>query len=158
MREMEKRQFSVGSFSRPIGFWRRPDGWDCLSAEPGAGCFSAGGGRYAAPGQTAKKLLDETRPALPNLLEPTYTLGVRPYPLKMLFPSQINRMLENGLRRFERRIPGFSGADAFLTGVETRTSSPIRILREEDFQSPALKGLYPCGEGPAMPVELSAQR
>lgn len=56
-------------------------------------------------------------------------------------------MLENGLRRFERRIPGFSGADAFLTGVETRTSSPIRILREEDFQSPVLKGLYPCGEG-----------
>lgn len=109
--------------------------------------FSAGGGRYAAPGQTAKSFLDETRPALPNLLEPTYTLGVRPYPLKMLFPSQINRMLENGLRRFERRIPGFSGADAFLTGVETRTSSPIRILREEDFQSPALKGLYPCGEG-----------
>ncbi len=109
--------------------------------------FLAGGGGYIAPGQTAKSFLDQTQPVLPRSLEPTYSCGVRPYQLKNLFPDPINRMLEMGLRKFERKIPGFSDENAFLTGVETRTSSPVRILREEDFQSPALKGLYPCGEG-----------
>lgn len=109
--------------------------------------FSAGGGSYSAPGQTAKSFLDADRPALPRSLEPTYARGIQPYSLSDLFPASINQMLATGLRKFERRIPGFSGADAFLTGVETRTSSPVRILREENFQSPALQGLYPCGEG-----------
>lgn len=108
--------------------------------------FLAGGGGYAAPGQTAKSFLSG-RPSLPASLQPTYALGVRPYPLAELFPDVVNRMLEIGLRKFERRIPGFSGADAFLTGVETRTSSPVRILRNEELECPAVKGLYPCGEG-----------
>ncbi|MBQ1237637.1 MAG: hypothetical protein IIX70_05045 [Oscillospiraceae bacterium] len=56
-------------------------------------------------------------------------------------------MLQTGLRKFERRIAGYSGSNAYMTGVETRTSSPVRILRGEDYQSPAVKGLYPCGEG-----------
>ncbi|MDD3193511.1 MAG: hypothetical protein PHE47_06630 [Oscillospiraceae bacterium] len=109
--------------------------------------FAAGGGHYMAPGQTAKSFLDQSAPAMPDSLEPSYALGVEPYRLEMLFPDSVSRMLGTGLRKFERRIPGFSGSNAFLTGVETRTSSPVRILREEDFQSPALKGLYPCGEG-----------
>lgn len=109
--------------------------------------FLAGGGNYIAPGQTAKSFLENGIPALPDQLEPTYALGVRAYQLNRLFPNSINRMLCAGLKKFERRIPGFSGSNAFLTGVETRTSSPVRILREEDLQSPGLKGLYPCGEG-----------
>lgn len=109
--------------------------------------FLAGGRSYTAPGQTAKSFLENKAPAMPDRLEPTYALGVCPYHLNKLFPEAINRMLLVGLRKFERRIPGFSGSDSFLTGVETRTSSPIRILREEDYQSPKLKGLYPCGEG-----------
>lgn len=55
-------------------------------------------------------------------------------------------MLEIGLRNREENSR-FSDENAFLTGVETRTSSPVRILRKKNFQSPALKGLYPCGEG-----------
>lgn len=109
--------------------------------------FLAGGGHYTAPGQTAKSFLEGGIPALPDQLEPTYALGVHPYRLSCLFPNPINRMLCAGLRKFERRIPGFSGSNAFLTGVETRTSSPVRISREEDLQSPGLEGLYPCGEG-----------
>ena len=48
---------------------------------------------------------------------------------------------------FDRKVHGFAHPDAVLTGVETRSSSPVRILRGEDFQCPALEGLYPCGEG-----------
>ena len=57
--------------------------------------------------------------------------------------------LENeiGIRLFDRKIRGFASADAVLTGPETRTSSPVRICRGEDFSSPSAKGLYPCGEG-----------
>ena len=65
-----------------------------------------------------------------------------------LFPQPINQMLEQGLRRFNRRLPGFADADAVMTGVETRTSSPVRITRDaQSFQALGMQGLYPCGEG-----------
>ncbi|MBQ2449182.1 MAG: FAD-dependent oxidoreductase, partial [Peptococcaceae bacterium] len=51
------------------------------------------------------------------------------------------------LPAFGRKIKGYDNADAVLTGVETRTSSPVRIVRDEAYQSPSAKGLYPCGEG-----------
>ena len=109
--------------------------------------FLAGGCTYSAPGQSAKSFLDGTNPVKASSLRPTYALGTVEYPLEKLFSPQINRMLQTGLRKFERRIAGYSGSNAYMTGVETRTSSPVRILRGEDFQSPAVKGLYPCGEG-----------
>ena len=56
-------------------------------------------------------------------------------------------MLRTGLRAFDRRLPGFAGEDAILTGVETRTSSPVRILRGDGLEALGVKGLYPCGEG-----------
>ena len=63
-------------------------------------------------------------------------------------PQPINQMLEQGLRRFNRRLPGFADADAVMTGVETRTSSPVRITRDaQSFQALGMQGLYPCGEG-----------
>ena len=57
-------------------------------------------------------------------------------------------MLEQGMRRFERKLPGFADADAIITGIETRTSSPVRMTRNPDsLQALGMDGLYPCGEG-----------
>ena len=56
-------------------------------------------------------------------------------------------MLRTGLRLFDRKIKGYASADAVLTGVETRTSSPVRVLRGEDYEAFGIRGLYPCGEG-----------
>ncbi len=109
--------------------------------------FLAGGGGFAAPGQTAESFLNNKPPKLPASLIPTYALGVRPFPLEKLFPRDINRMMRKGLEKFRRNIPGFASSEAFLTGVETRTSSPVRIVRNIDLQSPSAQGLYPCGEG-----------
>ena len=64
-----------------------------------------------------------------------------------LYPPQVVEMMRAGIRLFGRKLPGFGAADAVLTGPETRTSSPVRISRGEDLQSPAVQGLYPCGEG-----------
>ena len=63
-----------------------------------------------------------------------------------IFPEMLARDLEEGIRSFGKRIPGFDREDAILAGVESRTSSPVRILRGENLQS-AAGGLYPCGEG-----------
>ena len=61
-------------------------------------------------------------------------------------PDYLAASIKEGILAFDRSIPGFARPDALLTGVETRTSSPLRILRGEDFQS-SVRGLYPCGEG-----------
>ena len=78
---------------------------------------------------------------------PSYALGVAPADFSRLFPPRVYGMLQLGLRDFGRKLPGFDAADTLLTGVETRTSSPVRVLRGEDLCSPAAFGLYPCGEG-----------
>lgn len=57
-------------------------------------------------------------------MTPTYSCGVKEAALRGLFPQQVNRMLEEGLRRFNHKLPGFADADAVMTGAETRTSSP----------------------------------
>ncbi|MEE8826757.1 MAG: FAD-dependent oxidoreductase [Eubacteriales bacterium] len=67
--------------------------------------------------------------------------------LHTLFPEQMNRDFVEGMRQFDRSFPGFAGDEAYVCGLESRTSSPVRILRGDDFMSPALRGLYPCGEG-----------
>ena len=56
-------------------------------------------------------------------------------------------MLQIGFSVFEKKLPGFGNEDTVLTGVETRTSSPVRITRREDFQAVGIEGLYPCAEG-----------
>jgi len=67
--------------------------------------------------------------------------------LNKLLPSPITQMLKEGLARFDRKLPGFGSPDAVLTGLETRTSSPVRILRNERFESLNTENLFPCGEG-----------
>ncbi|MDY4191831.1 MAG: hypothetical protein SOX72_06410 [Oscillospiraceae bacterium] len=109
--------------------------------------FRMGGGAFCAPAQTAGLFL-EGKPGLTlGRVEPSYALGTSPCNLEELFPPQVTRMLREGLRRFGRKLPGFAAADTVLTGAETRTSSPLRILRGDTLEAVGLPGLYPCGEG-----------
>ena len=62
-------------------------------------------------------------------------------------PEEIVESMREGIRVMDRRLPGFSHPDALLTGVETRSSAPVRLLRHADCQSVSFRGLYPCGEG-----------
>lgn len=111
--------------------------------------FVLGGKSYRAPAQSVKSYLEAAAPDLSQAATtPSFSCGVREADLHSLFPQPINRMLEQGLRRFNRRLPGFADADAVMTGVETRTSSPVRITRDaQSFQALGMQGLYPCGEG-----------
>ena len=80
-------------------------------------------------------------------VEPTYDRGVVAADLGALLPGELADTLRAGLRAYERKIAGYTAPDAVLTGLETRTSSPVRLKREEDLESAQLAGLYPCGEG-----------
>ncbi len=109
--------------------------------------FAAGGGDYAAPAQRVGDFL-QGRPSLAlGAVQPSYTPGVRMCDLAGCLPDFVVAALREALPAFERQIKGFAMDDALLTGVETRTSSPIRIRRGEDGQSVNIRGLFPAGEG-----------
>lgn len=105
----------------------------------------AGGGDYAAPAQDVEAFLTG-HARLESIISPSYPRGVRAADLGALLPPAIAEDLRGGLRAFGRKLPGFD-KNAVLTGLETRTSSPIRIPRDERRESLSLPGLYPCGEG-----------
>lgn len=107
--------------------------------------FQLGGGNYRAPVQTVASLLGLPAPRHP--VESTYRPGVRPADLRECLPSYVTDAMTAAIPLLGRRLSGFNDGGALLTGVETRSSSPVRILRGEDLQSPTLWGLYPCGEG-----------
>jgi uncharacterized FAD-dependent dehydrogenase len=112
-----------------------------------ARAFVAGGQCYAAPAQRVGDFLAD-RPSVDlGRVVPSYRPGVRPTDLSDCLPDFAVLALREALPVFGRRIPGFDDPDAVLTGVETRTSSPVRITRGEDFQSLNTAGLYPGGEG-----------
>lgn len=67
--------------------------------------------------------------------------------LRGILPEECEKAFIEGMEHFDKVIPGFAAKDAILAGIESRTSSPVRIHRDENLQSPAIKGLYPCGEG-----------
>ncbi len=105
--------------------------------------FEAGGGDYRAPAQTVGDFLGT--PAAPSVA-PTYRPGVRYTDLRGVLPERIAGALELGLPEFGKKLPLFRDMGAVLTGVEARSSSPVRVLRDESRQS-CLRGLWPCGEG-----------
>ena len=80
-------------------------------------------------------------------VDPTYSLGVEPADLNELFPEYVSQPMKNGLRYFDRRIPGFSDSDSVLTAIETRSSSPVRLPRNEAGSAECADNLFPCGEG-----------
>jgi uncharacterized FAD-dependent dehydrogenase len=109
--------------------------------------FALGGSTYAAPAQRVGDFLArEPSTALGEVL-PSYRPGVTPADLAECLPDYAVAAIREALPGFDRQIKGFALADAVMTGVETRTSSPIRIPRGLDYQSPNTKGLYPAGEG-----------
>ncbi len=109
--------------------------------------FVAGGGGYFAPGQRVGDFLAGRASSDLGSVEPSYKPGVRPTDLAALMPDYVTAAMREALPVFGRKIPRYDDPDALLTGVETRTSSPIRITRGADFQSLNLAGLFPAGEG-----------
>jgi uncharacterized FAD-dependent dehydrogenase len=109
--------------------------------------FVLGGGNYAAVGATVGDFLNDHAALNLRTVEPTYALGVHACDFRQVFPPFVVEMLKKGLLKFDRKIHGFAAEDAVLTGVETRTSSPIRITRGDNLQALGIQGLYPCGEG-----------
>ena len=108
--------------------------------------FQLGGGGYLAPAQTVGDFLSGRPSVRLGAVEPTYRPGVTPTELDRCLPGYVTDTLRGALPVFDQKLRGFAAPDSLLTGVETRSSSPIRILRGADFQS-AVRGLYPCGEG-----------
>jgi uncharacterized FAD-dependent dehydrogenase len=109
--------------------------------------FEAGGGNYNAPAQRVGDFLAGRPSTTLGSVLPSYTPGVTPSDLTLCLPDYVVTALRESLPAFGREIAGFAMDDALLTGVETRTSSPIRITRNEDFQSLNTSGLFPAGEG-----------
>ena len=109
--------------------------------------FEAGGSSYAAPGQRVADFLAGRASTSLGAVLPSYKPGVTPADLAACLPEFAVAAIREALPAFERQIKGFAMADAVLTGVETRTSSPIRIRRDDAFQSINTRGLYPAGEG-----------
>ncbi|MBQ7934834.1 MAG: hypothetical protein IJ333_00575 [Clostridia bacterium] len=108
--------------------------------------FAAGGGNYHAPAQRLEDFLLKRPSTAFGAVAPTYQPGVTPYDLHQVLPRYVCNAMAEALLCLDRRLKGFALPDAVITGVETRSSSPVRILRDETFQS-TLKGLYPIGEG-----------
>ena len=108
--------------------------------------YALGGGDYSAPVQTLGDFFAD---------KPTNALGgVKPtYPrytganLNSVYPSAIINAIKTGLTDMDKKLKGFASAEAILTGAETRSSSPIRILRDDKMRSLSADNLYPCGEG-----------
>jgi len=113
--------------------------------------FELGGGGYVAPGQRVGDFLAGRASTAFGAVLPSYRPGVRPTHLaergRESLPLYALDAIREALPAFERQIPGFAMHDALLTGVETRTSSPLRIPRGRDHQSLNVVGLYPAGEG-----------
>ncbi len=111
--------------------------------------FAAGraGGLYAAPAENVQSFLQGAGKLTIGSVQPTYDRGVVTADLGSLLPNELAETLRTGLRAYERKIAGYTAKDAILTGLETRTSSPVRLVRGDDFQAQQLAGLYPCGEG-----------
>jgi uncharacterized FAD-dependent dehydrogenase len=109
--------------------------------------FLAGGSNWNAPGQLVGDFLEGKPSTELRSVTPSYKPGVTPTDLSLCLPDFAVTAIREALPAFGRQIPNFSMSDAVMTGVETRTSSPIRMTRGADFQSLNVKGLYPAGEG-----------
>ncbi len=109
--------------------------------------FQAGGGNYHAPAQRVGDFLAGRASTGAGAVKPTYRPGVTWCDLHKVLPEKITKALEQALPMLDGSLKGFGDGDSVLTAPETRSSSPVRILRDESKQSVALRGLYPAGEG-----------
>ena len=111
-----------------------------------AAAYAAGGRNFSAPAQLLGDFLQGVPSTSPGGVRPTYPLGVRFGDLTAVLPGFAVSSMREAVPLFDAKLHGFAMPDAVLTGVETRSSSPVRIVRGEDMQS-NLRGVYPCGEG-----------
>ena len=118
--------------------WQRH--WESLA-------FVAGGSDYKAPGQKLGDFLAGRPSAAFGEIVPSYQPGVKPSDLSLCLPDFAVQAIREALPVFGRQLPGYDHPDVVLTGVETRTSAPVRITRGADCQSLNTAGLYPAGEG-----------
>jgi len=108
--------------------------------------FAAGGGGHVAPAQRLEDFLLRRPSGGAGAVEPTYRPGVRWCDLWQVLPTFICEALAEALPLLDKKLPGFAHPDAVLTAVESRSSCPLRLLRDEAGRS-AVRGLWPCGEG-----------
>ena len=110
--------------------------------------FLLGGGDYSAPVQRVADFIQNTKSKSIGEVKPSIGPGYTLSNLNDILPEYVSAGMREAITSMGKKLNGFDDGDAVLTGVETRSSSPIRILRNaETLQSVALNGLYPCGEG-----------
>ena len=110
--------------------------------------FELGGGGFVAPAQLVGDFLANQPSSAAGRVAPTYPRGVTACDLGSLLPGELTGALRAGLSAFERKLRGYTAPEAVLTGLETRTSSPVRLPRDENGESTDVRGVWPCGEGP----------
>lgn len=108
--------------------------------------FCASNGDFKAPVQLVGDFMNNKKSTELGSVSPTYTRGVVLSDLASCLPDYVTKTMQEAILAFDRKLKGFAREDAVLTGVETRSSSPVRILRDENYQS-NISGLYPAGEG-----------
>ncbi len=109
-------------------------------------CFRAGGGDYTAPAQRAADFLAGRESRQTGRC--SYRFGTRPGRIDALLPERVRAALVRALARFERQIPGFAGPEAILVGLESRSSGPVRMPRDDrTLRARGFANLFPCGEG-----------
>ena len=118
-----------------------------LQRECERAAFAAGGGGYVAPAQLVGDFLHGEASSAGGSVVPTYPRGVAWGSIDGCLPPYIVETLRAAIPRMARHLHGFDAADAVLTGVETRSSSPVRVTRGDDGQSVSTRGLWPVGEG-----------
>ena len=109
--------------------------------------YKAGGGDFTAPVQRVGDFLKLKKSTTMGSIYPTYKPYVKPSDLTLCLPSYVLDSLKQALIHFNCKIKGFANPDAVLTGIETRTSSPVRIVRTNTMESETHEGIYPAGEG-----------
>lgn len=108
--------------------------------------YEYGGGNYCAPAQLVGDFLNMLPSTGAGKVKPQYKPGVVWGDIREVLPKRICGVLENALPELGKKLPGFDAPDAVMTAPETRSSSPVRIIRNDKYQS-SVSGLYPCGEG-----------
>ena len=110
--------------------------------------FKLGGGNYNAPAQRVEDFIDGRKTEKFGKIKPTYMPGVTEADLNEILPEFVTETMKEAIIELDKKLHGFAEKDAVLTGVETRSSSPVQITRDrESLNSVNVKGLYPCGEG-----------
>lgn len=108
--------------------------------------YDLGGGDYAAPCQLVGDFLSQQPSKKLSFVKPSFTTGVTPSDLRQVLPQKVTDTMAYALVQMDKKLKGFALYDAVLTGPESRSSSPVRMIRDDVFQT-NIRGIYPCGEG-----------